>query len=380
MVYRSKIAVYRSKNANMNPIEDISALRALLALPLLPGVGQRRAKDIIKHYGSAAAFLSSTPSPEGCRAALERADKELDFIQKHRLRVYSFDEDDYPQRLAQCPDCPLLLFGKGNLSPNTGKFVSVVGTRSPSDRGRQLCRELVTGLAEQIPDVTIVSGLAYGIDVTAHRTALELGIPTIIIPGHGLDRIYPYMHRQVAIEALENGGILTEYMSETEPVGPNFVARNRIIAGMADAVVVVESRDKGGSLITADIAFTYNRDVFAYPGRPNDQQSAGCNRLIKHSQAQLIECADDLIAAMRWKPKKAGDDGYQTALDQLFVELIPEEQMLLDILHTNNEGIHVNSLVAETRLPYAATSSLLFQMELRGLVRSLPGGIYRALR
>ena len=364
----------------MNPQTDSAALRAVMALPLLPGVGLRHAKDLIRHYGSAEAALENDHSLEGVREALSRADRELEFIEKHHLQTYYYEDDDYPQRLSQCPDCPLLLYGKGNLRPNDGKFVSVVGTRNPSDRGKQLCRELIQELAKKVPDVTIVSGLAYGIDVTAHKAALEAGLPTIIIPGHGLDRIYPSLHRQVAVEALEKGGILTEYMSETEPHGPNFVARNRIIAGMADAVVVVESRLKGGSLITADIAFSYNRDLFAFPGRPGDQNAAGCNWLIKTDQARLIECADDLITAMRWQPKNQGDDAYQTTLDQLFIELAPEEQALMDILHQNEDGIHVNTLVTETHMPYAATSALLFQMELRGLVRSLPGGLYRAIK
>lgn len=364
----------------MNPQTDTAALRAIMALPLLPGVGLRHAKELIRHYGSAQAAIENDHSLEGIHEAMQRVDRELLFIDKHHLQTYYFEDEDYPQRLAQCPDCPLLLFGKGNIRPNDGKFVSIVGTRQPSDRGKQLCRELVLDLAAKVPDVTIVSGLAYGIDVTAHRAAIEAGLPTLIIPGHGLDRIYPAMHRQVAIQALEKGGILTEYMSETEPHGPNFVARNRIIAGMADAVIVVESRLKGGSLITADIAFSYNRDLFAFPGRPSDQNSAGCNWLIKNDQARLIECADDLIRAMRWQPMQAGDDGYQTVLDQLFIDLAPEEQALMDILHQNEEGIHVNSLVTETHMPYAATSALLFQMELRGLVRSLPGGLYRAVR
>lgn len=364
----------------MRPNTDTAALRAVIALPLIEGIGPRKAKDLIRRYGSAQAALENDHTLVGVKSALERADQELAFIEKHHLSAWYFEDDDYPRRLAQCPDCPILLYGKGNLRFNEGKFVSVVGTRSPSDRGKQLCHDFIADLAAKVPDVTIVSGLAYGIDVTAHRAALEVGLPTIIIPGHGLDRIYPSNHRQVAVQALEKGGILTEYMSGTEPIGPNFVARNRIIAGLADAVVVVESRIKGGSLITADIAFSYNRDLFAFPGRPSDINSAGCNLIIKYDQARLIECADDLIAAMRWQPRNAGDDGYQTTLDQLFVELEPEEQQLMEILHQNEDGVHVNSLVAETHMPYAATSSLLFQMELRGLVRSMPGGLYRALK
>lgn len=375
---------------------DRLTLRAQIALQLLPDVGNRRAKDLIRFFGSAEQVLSAGEAEwqqvpnigsetvatmlAGRREALKRADQELDFIEKHHLQTYYFEDDDYPQRLAACPDCPVLLFGKGHLNLNSGKFVSVVGTRSPSDRGKQLCRDFIADLARKIPDVTIVSGLAYGIDVTAHRAALEAGLPTIIIPGHGLDRIYPAIHRQTAIQALEKGGILTEYLSGTEPIAPNFVARNRIIAGLADAVVIVESKIKGGSLITGSMAFQYNRDLFAFPGRPTDVLSAGCNRIIKADQAHLIESADDLIEMMRWQPMGEPEAGYQTALDELFLELAPEEQMLLDILHQNEDGVHVNSLVTETRLPYAATSSLLFQMELRGLVRSLPGGMFRAVK
>lgn len=375
---------------------QIEALRAQIALPLLPDVGLRRAKDLIRFFGSAERALAAdrnewmTTVPnvkpafvdaiiDARQEVLAKANKELDFIDKHQIQTCYFEDDDYPARLAECPDAPLLLFGKGNIRPNDGKFVAVVGTRSPSERGKQICHDFIGELAAKVPDVTIVSGLAYGIDVTAHRAALEFGLPTIIVPGHGLDRIYPSIHRQVAVRALENGGILTEYMSGTEPMGPNFVARNRIIAGLADAIVVVESKDKGGSLITADMAFSYGRDLFAFPGRPSDPLSAGCNRLIKNMQASLIENADDLIAAMRWTPKTQ-DEGYQLAIDQLFVDLAPEEQAIMEILHQNEEGIHVNSIVMELKMPYAPTSALLMQMELKGLVKSLPGSFYRALK
>lgn len=374
---------------------QIPSIRANMALPLLPEVGLRRAKELIRFFGSAEAVMNADKDewmtlpnvkPSFVNAILDarpqvvaRVDKELEFIRQHGIEVYCQDDDAYPLRLAECPDAPLVLYGKGNIRPNDGKFVAVVGTRSPSDRGKQLCHDLIGELASRLPDVTIVSGLAYGIDITAHRAALEYGLPTIIVPGHGLDRIYPTLHRQVAIQALEKGGILTEYMSGTEPMGPNFVARNRIIAGLSDAVVVVESKDKGGSLITADMAFSYGRDLFAFPGRPTDALAAGCNRLIKTSQASLIESADDLIAAMGWNPKQP-DQGYQLMLDQLLLELAPEEQMIMDILRQNEDGVHVNSIVMELKMPYAAISALLMQMEMRELVKALPGSFYRALK
>lgn len=375
---------------------SLSERQAQIALQYLPMVGNQKAKELYRFFGSAERAMQASKAEwsaiphigndvvEAIMAArgqaLQRAEQEIRFIEQHHLQAYFYQDDAYPQRLAECPDCPMMLFGKGEMRLNEGKFVSVVGTRNPSDRGKQLCHDFVVDLAAKIPDVTIVSGLAYGIDVTAHRAALEAGVPTIIIPAHGLDRIYPYVHRSVAVEALKNGGILTEFPSGTEPVGSNFIARNRIIAGLADAVVVVESRSKGGSLATADMAFSYNRDLFAFPGRPSDVNSAGCNRLIKTDQAHLLETADDLIGMMRWTPKDANVEGYQTTLDMLFMELAPEEQALMDILHQYEDGCHVNTLVMETRQPYPAISALLFQMELHGLVRSLPGGVYKAAK
>jgi DNA processing protein len=207
------------------------------------------------------------------RKAMEHAQKELDFIEKHGIHLYYYKDDNYPYRLAQCADAPLMLYAKGNVDVNPQHVVSVIGTRMPSERGKEWCRQLIHDLAAQVPDLTIVSGLAYGIDVVAHKAAMESGISTIIIPAHGLDRIYPIVHRSVAIEALNRGGILTEYTTGIEPERYNFVARNRIIAGMADALVVVESKSKGGSLITAQMAQDYSRDIFALPGRFNDSNS-----------------------------------------------------------------------------------------------------------
>lgn len=204
------------------------------------------ATEVIKHHGD---MITN--------AAMEHARQELQFIDKHHISTYFYKDDNYPYRLANCVDAPLVLYSKGNVNMNAKHMVSVVGTRHPSERGKDWCRRLVLDLANQLPDLTIVSGLAYGIDVVAHRAAIEAGIPTIIVPAHGLDRIYPSVHRNVAVKALEQGGIVTEYTCGTEPERFNFVARNRIVAGLADALVVVESKNKGGSLITADMAIDY---------------------------------------------------------------------------------------------------------------------------
>ena len=334
----------------------------------------RGIRQALDKYGSATEVVCLHPELVTPQAMLF-ATKELEFIEKHQIKTYFYKDEDYPYRLAQCMDAPLLLYAKGNIEVNPKRVVSVVGTRMPSERGKDWCRQFVNDLAVLIPDLTIVSGLAYGIDIIAHKSALESGISTIIIPAHGLDRIYPTTHRNVAVQALDKGGILTEYTTGTEPERHNFVARNRIIAGMADAVVVVESKAKGGSLITAQMAQDYNRDVFALPGRFNDTCSIGCNDLIKRNKAQLIECAEDLIAAMGWE--KIVKQPTQTTMLELMYDLTKEQQQLVNLLRDAEDGIHINQLVMETQLAYNMISSELVMMELKDVVKSMPGGMWR---
>ena len=243
-----------------------------------------------------------------------------------------------------------------------------------------MTENLVRQLHEQLESVTIVSGGAYGIDIAAHRAAIQCGIPTIIVPAHGLDRIYPYQHRPEAVAALERGGILTEFPSGTEPLAGYFVQRNRIVAGLADAVVVVESRERGGSLITAQMAVDYNRELFAFPGRPTDTSSAGCNKLIRCNKAALITSAEDLIDAMQWTRRNTSAQFVQTEIIGLRDDLTPLQQNLLTKLQEAEEGMHINLLVMETERPYSEVASDLMMLELQGLVRSLPGGIYRFVR
>ena len=316
------------------------------------------------------------------KEAYERAQKELEWIDAHGIRVWTLSDEDYPYRLRQCPDKPLLLYSKGNVHPSDGHIVSIVGTRQPTDRGCQLTERLVSDLADRLDSVTIVSGGAYGIDITAHRTANRVGIPTIIIPAHGLDRIYPYAHRLDAVGALGRGGLLTEFPSGTEPMPPYFLQRNRIIAGLADAVVVVESREKGGSLVTAQMACDYNRELFAFSGRPTDLSSIGCNNLIRSSKAQLINGADDLIAAMNWQKAKSQEPKANSQLTMvgLLADLTDTQQTILNKLQEAEDGIHINLIVMETQIPYSDVSSELVLLEMQGLVRSLPGGIYRFAR
>lgn len=302
---------------------------------------------------------------------LERAEKELAFIEKNGIRMLFYTDNDYPFRLNECVDAPLLLFSKGEMDFNQKRVISIVGTRHATPYGKGICAELLKELAATLPDLLICSGLAYGIDITAHKEALANHLPTIGVLGHGLDRIYPAAHRKTAVEMLGNGALLTEFMSGTEPDRSNFVMRNRIIAGMADATVVIESADKGGSLITANIAVSYNRDVLAVPGRSTDPYSQGCNQLIRDNKAALIQTADDLLRAMQWidlapsKPRQR----------ELFVELTEEEERVVQIL-TDKEQEHINQIVIQSNISIGQISSILLNLEMKGVIRSLPGCQY----
>ena len=352
-----------------------------IALSLLFRSRLRRSLSLVGHYGSAEEAWRHLNEP-GMNEALVQAEREWNWINAHGIRVWTLTDEDYPYRLRQCPDRPLVLYSKGNVHPSEGHIVSIVGTRRPTERGKELTNAFVRDLASRLDSLTIVSGGAYGIDIAAHRAALQYGVPTIIIPAHGLDRIYPFRHRPEAIASLERGGILTEFPSGTEPLAPYFVQRNRIVAGLADAVVVVESRDKGGSLITARMASDYSRDLFAFPGRPDDISSAGCNQLIQSSKAQLITSADDLIETMQWKTTTVSHNptDTQTTMVGLLDDLTPDQQILLAKLNEAEEGLHINLLVMETERAYSDVSSDLVSLELQGLIRSLPGGIYRLVR
>jgi DNA processing protein len=334
----------------------------------------RQVRALLDRYGSATAVVAHFGHMVN-HEAMEHARKELDFIKKHNITTYFYKDTNYPYRLANCVDAPIILYAKGNVNLSSKHMLSIVGTRMPSERGKDWCRHLVLDLAARVPDLTIVSGLAYGIDVVAHRAAIEAGIPTIIVPAHGLDRIYPAVHRNVAVQALTQGGIVTEYTCGTEPERFNFVARNRIVAGLSDAVVVVESKKKGGSLITADMAVDYGRDVFAIPGRVDDECSAGCNDLIKRNKAHMIECAEDLIKEMQWEQKEL--QPVQTKIVELLYNLNDTQQKLYDLLCESEEGMHINQLVMESQIGYNIVSSELIFMELQDIVKSMPGGMWR---
>ena len=305
------------------------------------------------------------------QTALQEARKEMEFIRKGNIEPLYFTEPNYPQRLLDCIDAPPLLYYRGNADLNSSKIISIVGTRRATEYGKDFCETLIRDLSEYFPQLVIVSGLAYGIDICAHRCALRHGLNTIAVLAHGLDHIYPANHRSTAVEMVSHGGLLTEYTGYHRMHPAFFVARNRIVAGLADAVIIVESREKGGALITAGIAESYHRDVFAPPGSIQSESSTGCNHLIRRNRAALITSADDLVEAMCWNaPRK------QAVQRSLFPELTDEEQVVTNYLTQKGEG-QINHMTIDLNQPLSQLLSILVELEFKGVVKALPGGIYK---
>lgn len=321
----------------------------------IPGIGPATAKSLSRHD------------------TFKRAEEELLFIKKHEIKVLFYTESDFPQRLHHCADAPVLLYYKGTLDLNLPRMVAIVGTRSATDYGKYFTDNLIAELKNY--EINVVSGLAYGIDIQAHRSAMYCEVPTVGVIAHGLDRIYPSPHKKFARKMLEHGGILTEYPSFTNPDRENFPSRNRIVAGISDVVIVVEAAEKGGALITADIANSYNRDVFAVPGRIDDQFSAGCNQFIRNNRAGLITSAADLTHAMGWDAVKSSIP--VPVQRQLFVDLNPQEELLRSSLLEGK--IDADSLSYKVGMSVSQVNAVLLGMELKGVVKTLPGRIYQLL-
>lgn len=310
---------------------------------------------------------------------MRRAEAELRFMEEHRIRALTLNSDDYPQRLTECPDAPIILYYTGNADLNQAKIVSIVGTRHITTYGQDLVRRFVSDLRTFSPQVLIVSGLAYGVDINAHRQALENGYETVGVLAHGLDQIYPYRHRDTAAKMLNHGGLLTEFMTQTNADKPNFVRRNRIVAGMADAVILVESAAKGGGLITAEIAQSYDRSVFAFPGNVGQPFSEGCNNLIRDNGAGLISNAQDFMKAMDWMDEvvrqRANADGIER---NLFPDLTQEERQIVSLLQETND-LQLNIITVKTGITIGRLTAMLFQLEMKGVVKPMAGGMYHLL-
>lgn len=312
---------------------------------------------------------------------LKRAEEELEFCRKGKIRCLGLNDEDYPQRLKDCNDAPVLLYYRGSANLNSQHIVSMVGTRQITNYGKDLCHSFVRDLKQVCPDALVVSGLAYGVDVNCHRAALEQGMETVCVLAHGLDQIYPRHHRETAKQMVDQGGLLTEYMSNTIIDKRNFVQRNRIVAGVSDTVIVVESATKGGSLITAEIAQSYNRQVWAFPGRVFDTYSSGCNMLIFKNKASLLTNAEDFCLEMGWtddvQHQKQLSEGIQ---QELFADdYSAEEQAVLQAL-ARDDSKQINVLAVETNIAIGELSSLLFSLEMKGAVQSLVGGRYKLRR
>lgn len=356
-----------------------------IALTLVPQIGAVTAKTLVSYCGSAeAVFLASKKEllkipgigpgiveAIGQPAALHRAEKELYFLEQYGVEALFYTDERYPVRLRQNADCPALLYFKGSGAEllNARRIVSVVGTRQPTEYGKAICEELMEGL--QPYDVVVVSGLAYGIDITAHRKSSALGVPNIAVLGHGLSKVYPSQHRATALKLIENGGLLTEYTHDTGPDREHFPMRNRIIAGLCDALLVVETATSGGSMISAELAGQYERDLFAVPGRLRDPKSAGCNQLIKSNRARLCESAADIAAALGWN-----EAGRPTPIQtQLFLDLSPDETTLVNLIRRQPQ-IPIDEISIATQLGPGELATLLLGLEFKGLVRTLPGKRY----
>jgi len=358
----------------------------LLALQKVDGIGDVVAKKLIAHCGSAEAVFKATASSlkaiDGIgwirlrnlrdKKIFEAAEAEVRFIRDHDIKTDSFYSPDYPERLKHCPDGPLLLFSSGSIAFDQRKVVSIVGTRKVTSHGADFCRKLIADLAPLNP--IIVSGFAYGVDIVAHEAALENNLQTIGVLAHGLNQIYPKSHKKYVSQMEKKGGFLTEFWSTSDPERENFIKRNRIVAGISEATIVIESAEKGGSLITANYANDYNRDVFAVPGRVTDRYSHGCNTLIKTQKANLLTSAADLIYILGWEL----ENKTKSIQKQLFVNLEPDEQHVYDYLQKCGKQL-MDNVALECRIPIFRLSSLLLNMELKGVVRPLPGKLFEAV-
>ena len=366
----------------------------IIALTCIPKLSRRNALDIHKHLGSLISSLFTesretilSQQPDFPIAvlnlilthrenSLSRAEQEIQFIHKHDIQCLCYGQKDYPQRLVDCDDAPLVLYYKGAANLNCTYSICMVGTRKCTEYGKDLCQKLTKGLGSLRPDTLIVSGLAYGIDIHSHKGALAAGMKTIAVLAHGLDRIYPLSHRNIAKDILQQGGLITEYMSGTTPERGNFICRNRIIAGLSDACIVVESASKGGSLITAQIAQDYGRDVLSVPGRVNDPYSQGCNQLIKNNIAALITQPEDILLALNWPTALVEKEIKSRPTEmELFSNLSKEETLLIHTLQ-GNDGKQINQIVIDSNLPVYQVTALLFELEMKGIVRLMSGGRY----
>ena len=310
---------------------------------------------------------------------LKRAEVELEFCRNNNIRVLCLGDDNYPKRLEDCADAPLVMYYKGNANLNQSRVINIIGTRHCTTYGADFIRRFIHDLKALCPEVLVVSGLAYGVDINAHQQALAVGYETVGVVAHGLDYLYPAAHKDVAREMVNHGGLLTEFMTCTNADKGNFVRRNRIVAGMSDACILIESAAHGGGMITAGIAFDYGREVFALPGRVGDHFSEGCNNAIRENKAMLLTSVEDFVKTMGWEDDALRIEAQKKGIErQLFPYLSPEQQRIVDVLTKSND-LQLNQLSVKTGIPIGDITSILFQMEMMGVVKPMAGGNYHLL-
>ena len=364
---------------------EFSTLAYRIAFASLQGMGVDLARKLLDVVGSEERFFSMNEkelrgltrgrskiySDDYRRECLQRAVTEEAFVREHGIAATYFTDEAYPHRLLEAPDAPAMFFSLGHCDLESAHVISIVGTRHATQYGLKFCDNLIADLAQRLPDLVVVSGLAYGIDVAAHRAALKHGVPTVAVLPRGLNRIYPANHRNDAIAIAKSGGmLLTDYTSQDVVQKSNFLARNRIVAALSDCTVIVESAGSGGALVTASLAMSYNRDVMAVPGRCSDEYSAGCNKLIATNKAALITGADDLLAAMRWESASP-----QPQQLDLFPELTEEEQNVVNVIRDRGE-IHLNMLAEALQVPVYKLMSILVELDCKNAITTLPGCRY----
>ena len=365
-------------------------LLCLLALLKVEGVGDIVAKKLINHCETAENIFqikaSKLTSIDGIgqnlirnlkdKSVFVKAAAELHYIKSNHIKVCFYQDDNYPERLKHCIDGPVLLFYSGTINWNTRKVISIVGTRQITSYGADFCRKLIADLAPLNP--IIVSGFAYGVDIVAHQAAMDNNLQTIGILAHGLNQIYPKSHKRYISKMEQNGGFMTEFWSNSNPEKENFVKRNRIVAGIAEATIVIESAEKGGSLITATMANDYNRDVFAVPGRTSDKLSQGCNNLIKTQRAHLLTSAADVLYILNWEIASQDRNDKKVIQKQLFISLGQDEQKTYDYLQQNGKQL-LDVIAIACDFPIFKTAAILLNMELKGVVRPLPGKLFEGI-
>ena len=357
-----------------------------IALTMINGVGVVQAKQLMEHFGTAEQIFKAKKKElsllEGIGEMRARqikdfsnfneAETEMDFCEKHHIQTAFLTDTNYPQRLLNCYDSPTLLYYRGTADLNSSKIISIIGTRNNTEYGKQITEKFIEDIQAQ--NLVILSGLAFGIDAIAHKAALQNNVATIGVLAHGLDSIYPSQHTTLAKDILLNGGLLTEFRKNTSPDKHNFPKRNRIVAGMSDATLVIETAVKGGSMITAELAYNYNRDVFAVPGKLTDSKSAGCLKLIQQNKAVVFTDAEEFMLSMGWQQKKMPAKKQR----ELFIELNDDEKIIVALLQ-EKELVNIDELYIRSALSSSSVAAAILNLELNNVVLALPGKMYKLL-